>query len=126
MGGHRFATVMFVLATLLTSARAHAEDRVAQLTKMLSTSSSDKARLSAVAALARLGDHRAVKPLIKALGDPNPQVRALAATTLGRMGAKAALPALTAGGDDPDETVREKMRSAASAVARANNAPDPF
>jgi hypothetical protein len=125
-GGHRLRTVMLACAIVLSSTPTHAEDRVAQLTKMLTTSSSDKTRLAAVAALTRLGDRRAVKPLVQALGDPNPQIRALAATALGRLGDKTSLPGLTTGGEDPDPGVREKMRVAASAVARANNLPNPF
>ncbi|MGE0550579.1 MAG: HEAT repeat domain-containing protein [Kofleriaceae bacterium] len=115
------------MAALVSSAApAHAEDRVAQLTKMLSSSSSDKARLSAVAALARLGNRRAVKPLIKALGDPSPEVRAVAAAALGRIGHKSSLDALMSSSDDSNPTVREKARTAARAVARTNGLPNPF
>ncbi|MGE0867487.1 MAG: HEAT repeat domain-containing protein [Kofleriaceae bacterium] len=104
---------------------AHA-DRVAQLTKMLASSSSDKARLSAVAALARLGNRRAVKPLIKALGDPSPEVRAVAAAALGRIGHRSALDALMSSSDDSNPTVREKARTAVRAIARTNGLPNPF
>ncbi len=122
----KIGTLLIALATVLSGVPARAEDRVVQLTKMLSSSSSDKERLAAVAALARLGDRRAIKPLITAIADPNPQVRALAATALGKIGNKTALPALIAGGEDPDPGVREKMRAAATAVAKVNNSPDPF
>lgn len=107
----------------VTPARA---DNVAELTKTLTSSSNDKVRLAAVAALARLGDRSALKPLVVALHDPNPQIRAVAATALGRLGHKAALPALTQGADDPDPNVREKAKAAAIAVAKANKLADPF
>lgn len=90
------------------------------------SSSSDKARISAVVSLARLNDRAALKPLVTALHDPNPQVRALAATALGRLGHKAALPALKGAAEDPDETVRTRAKAAAIAVAKTNKLPDPF
>jgi len=130
-GGHLFTRLLaplLVAASLLggTAAPAHAESRVAALTKTLTTSSSDKARIAAVAALARLNDRTALKPLVSALTDPNPQVRALAATALGRLGHKAALPALKAAADDSDTTVSERAKEAAIAVAKANKLPDPW
>lgn len=99
---------------------AHA-DRVGDLTTMLS-SSSEKTRISAVVSLAKLGDKRALKPLVTALHDPNTQVRALAAAALGKLGHKAALPALTEmASEDTDETVRARAREAAAAIAKANH-----
>ena len=89
------------------------------------SSSSEKTRMSAVLSLARLADKRALKPLVTALADPNPQVRAIAATALGRLGHKAALPALKAAAtDDLDDTVRAKAREAAALVAKVNNIKD--
>jgi len=98
-------------------------DSVDELAQMLS-SSSEKARISAVVQLARLGDKRTLKPLVSALHDPSAQVRTLAATALGRLGHKAALPALRATAtDDTDESVRARASEAATAVAKANNLP---
>ena len=119
----RFVASLALAIALLRSAPAHA-DRIAELTTMLS-SSSDKTRLSAVVSFARLGDKRALKPLVTALHDPNAQVRAIAATALGHLGHKAALPALrSAAKDDTDETVRTKAREAALEVAKANKLPN--
>jgi hypothetical protein len=121
-----------LLAALIGLAAIHAPpaeagDRVAELTKVLTTSSNDKARLSAVVALAKLEDKRAMKPLVGALSDPNAQVRAVAAAGLGKLGHKAALPQLkTLATDDLDETVRAKAKEAAIAVAKANQLPDPW
>ena len=126
-GGLRFArlaTPFLVVVALLRGSPARA-DSVAELTKMLS-SSSDKARISAVVSLARLNDRTALKPLVVALHDPNPQVRAVAATALGKLGHKAALPALKAAADDADESVRTRARASAILVAKANKLPDPF
>lgn len=86
------------------------------------SSSSEKTRISAVVSLAKLGDRRALKPLVTALHDPNAQIRALAATALGKLGHKAALPALTEmASNDPDETVRARAQEAAAMVAKANH-----
>ena len=121
----RSATLLFVVVTLLGVAPARA-DSVAELTKTLS-SSSDKARISAVVSLARLNDRAALKPLVLALRDPNPQVRATASVGLSRLGHKAALPALkTVADEDPDDTVRTRAKDAAIAIAKANKLPDPF
>ena len=101
-------------------------DRIAELTQTLS-SSSEKARLSAVIALGKLGDRRTMKPLVTALADPSPQIRAVAAAALGRLGHKAALPALKGcATDDTDDGVRKSARSAAIAVAKANQLPPPW
>lgn len=119
----RFAAAI-ALAVVIASKPAAAGDRIADLTTMLA-SSSEKTRLQAVLSLARLHDKRAMKPLVTALQDPNAQVRAVAATALGKLGHKAAFPALkSAALDDVDETVRKTAREAAVAVAKANKIVD--
>jgi hypothetical protein len=128
LGGSRNAwLIAVVLAAAVTSGPrlAHA-DRVAELTQTLS-SSSEKARLAAVVALGKLGDRRAMKPLVTALADPSSQIRAVAAAALGKLGHKAALPALKAAAtDDPDEKVRTSAREAAITVAKTNQLPPPW
>jgi hypothetical protein len=124
--GHRILKLVAVavLALAIPHTPAHAADRVTELTTMLS-SSSEKTRISAVLSLARLGDKRTLKPLVTALHDPSAQVRAIAATALGKLRHKAALPALkSAATDDVDETVRQKAGEAAAAIAKANNLTD--
>jgi hypothetical protein len=118
---------MLALVVMIGAPTAHA-DRVDDLSKVVTTSSNDKTRLAAVVALAKLaGEKRVMKPLVGALSDPNPQIRAVAATGLGKLGHKAALPQLkNTAQDDLDETVRERAREAAIAVAKANQLPDPW
>jgi hypothetical protein len=117
-GGIRALALITVLVMSLRVAYA---DRIGDLTAMLA-SSSEKTRISAVISLAKLGDRRTLKPLVTALHDPNAQVRALAAAGLGRLGHKAALPALTEmATNDTDENVRARAREAATAVAKANH-----
>ena len=113
--------VLIALAMMMHGTPAFAGDRISELTSMLS-SSSEKTRLSAVLSLARLGDRRTLKPLVAALHDPNAKVRAIAAAALGKLGHKAALPALeNAADDDLDATVRAKARDAARRVAKVNH-----
>ena len=118
---------LVIAALTLGEARlAHAQDRVAELTQTMA-SSSEKARLSATVALGNLGDKRALRPLVGALADASPQVRTVAATALGQLAHKAALPALkNTANDDADETVRKAAREAALAVAKANQLPPPW
>lgn len=116
-----------MIALAIAPGRASAKDRLTELTEQVSSSSNEKARLSAVAALARLDDKRAMKPLVTALSDPSAKIRVVAAVALGRLAHKAALPSLrAAANDDSDGDVRAKARAAAVAVAKANQLPDPF
>ncbi|MEO8549748.1 MAG: HEAT repeat domain-containing protein [Kofleriaceae bacterium] len=116
-----FAVALTVVIALGAPARA---DSVDDLTKQLS-SSNEKSRLSATVSLARLGDKRALKPLVTALHDPSAEVRAIAAAGLGKLKHKAALPALkTAATDDTDDTVRKRAHDAAVVIAKANNIAD--
>jgi hypothetical protein len=107
-----------VLAVTMRTPPAHAEERVAVLARMLA-SSSDKTRLSAVLALAKLGTHAAQRPLITALRDPSVRVRAVAATALGSLGCEPALPALrTLAREDSDPGVRQAASNAAMKIAQ--------
>jgi HEAT repeats len=117
------ALVALVFALVLHAAPAAADD-VDDLAKTMS-SSSEKARISAAASLARLEDKRALKPLVAALRDPSPKVRAIAAVGLGRLKHKAAFAALkNTASDDTDDMVRDKARDAMIAVAKANDMMD--
>ena len=108
---------------LASPASADKGSRIAELGHLLTTSSSAKDRISAVSALARIGDKRAWKPLVAALKDPTPTVRALAATALGQLGHKGALPALTEATTDADPTVRRRATDAIALVRKANAMP---
>ena len=120
----RIAAVAIYLGVAVAVVPAHA-DQVADLTKTLTTSSSDKTRLSAVAALAKLNDKKALKPLVTALHDPSADVRAAAAIALGHLGHKASLPSLKdLAANDPDDNVRAKAHTAATLVAKANHITD--
>src|SRR5688500_18121943 len=101
----RRVIVTIAVAVVMMGTPASAGDRIAELTTMLS-SSSEKTLLTAMQSRARLGDKRAKKTLVNALHDPNAQVRAIAASALGKLGHKAALPALKdAALDDINDTM---------------------
>lgn len=129
LGGARFR---WLIALALLGATALAEptvawaDRVTELTQTLS-SSNTKARLAAAVALGKLGDRRAVQPLVSALADSDAQIRTVAAAALGKLGYKAALPALKDTAlTDGDDRVRRSARAAATTVAKANRLPSPW
>jgi hypothetical protein len=117
--------IAIALAATVAAPAAHADNasRIAELGQLLSTSSSAKARIAAVNALSRLGDERAWKPLVAALKDPSPSVRALAAAGLGKLGHKGALPALGETTTDTDATVRKRAEEAISQIREANGMP---
>lgn len=107
-------------------ADARGDDRVDELARTLA-GSSEKARMSAAVALGKLGDRRAMKPLVAALGDPSAQIRVVAAAALGQLGHRSSLPALKAAATaDADDTVRAIAREAAILVAKANQLPAPW
>jgi hypothetical protein len=113
--------IAIVRGTGPAQAQGQGTDHVAMLTRMLA-SSSPKTRLSAVLALAKLGDHAAQKPLVTALGDSNVRVRAVAATALGRLGCEAALPRLRVlASTDTDDDVRRAASNAAMKIASARH-----
>jgi hypothetical protein len=112
---------------MTVASRPASADRVAELTKLMTSSSNEKARLAAVVALANIGSKPTLKPLVTALGDPSPKIRQVAAVALGKLRHKAALPVLRAtAADDANADVRKSARDAATAVAKANQLPDPF
>ena len=122
----RFAVALALCAGAPQLQRVARADEVAQLADTLSSSSSEKERIGAVTALARLGDKRALKPLVAALHDPSSMVRAIAAAGLGKLGHRAALPALREAENDPDPLVQKRARTAVVQVSQANNiAIDP-
>jgi HEAT repeats len=123
--GRRLQAMRVVLLAMFAIAiavrPAHGEERVSVLTRMLA-SGSDKTRLSAVLALAKLGNHAAQRPLITALRDRSVRVRAVAATALGSLACEPALSALHAlAQDDADPDVRKAASNAAIKIASARS-----
>jgi hypothetical protein len=102
---------------------AHADEagRIAELTATLDERNSERERIAAVTALARLGSKPTLKPLVTALSDKSPTVRGIAAAGLGKLGHRAALPALrNTASTDGDALVRKRAEEAVSHVCEAN------
>lgn len=121
--------LLLVIATVaafaaLRTAPVYAEDRVAALNRMLG-SSSEKVRLSAVLALAKLGEPRVDKPLIRALHDPSSRVRSVAAAALGQLDCSAALPTLRVlARNDDDDDVRNAASAATMKITSASHSAE--
>ncbi len=114
---HRsFGGLILAVVLLIASSRLAHADRVSDLTRTLSHSKHDKARIAAAVSLGRLDDRRAVKPLLRALRDHNRVVRAVAASALGKLGDPVALPLLQRATKDSDEMVRKHAVEAISAI----------
>jgi hypothetical protein len=81
-----------LFALLLVAAVAHASSdvKVEDLCRAVVEDSNYKVRVQAALVLGKLGDPRAVQPLIKALADQNKTVRGIAASALGHLGDQAA------------------------------------
>ncbi len=118
-----------LIATLITVAggirapRAAADEasRIAELSATMDERNSERSRIAAVTALARLGAKPTLKPLVAALADKSATVRAIAAAGLGKLGHRASLPALrNAAASDRDELVRKRATEAVTQVCELN------
>lgn len=102
-------------------AQANEEARIAELTATMDERHSERERIAAVTALARLGSKSTLRPLVAALSDKSATVRGIAAAGLGKLGHRAALPALrNAAASDADALVRKRATEAVAAVCVAN------
>lgn len=117
-------TVLLGLLAIGAPSHVRAEDRIGELTATLAASHSERERIAAVTSLARIADKAALRPLVVALQDPSPAVRAIAAGGLGTLRHKAALPALRVlAAEDTDATVRQRATEALVQINRANGLP---
>ncbi len=119
----RSVGIALVSATLVAgSAPAHADEsqRIAELASTLGASHTERERIAAVTALARLASKPTLKPLVAALTDASPSVRAIAAAGLGKLGHRASLPALRNAAKDADPLVRKRAAEAVVLVCAAN------
>jgi hypothetical protein len=88
----RARPLLFALLLASATAVAAAPDvKVDELCRAVVEDSNYKVRVQAALVLGKLGDARAVQPLIKALGDQNKTVRGIAASALGQLGDAAAV-----------------------------------
>jgi hypothetical protein len=87
LSARKIHVIALVLALAAASARAAGTDaQVQDLCRAVTDDNNYKVRVQAALVLGKLGDPRAVPPLIKALGDQNKSVRGIAASALGQLG----------------------------------------
>jgi len=118
------AAILVATVLVETAPLAHADEaeRIAQLSATLGDGHSERERIAAVTALAKLGD-AALRPLVNALRDGSPSVRGIAAAGLGKLGHRAALPALRQAQADADVVVQKRAAEAIVQICAANNLP---
>lgn len=110
-----------LFAISASPAWADEEARIAELTATMDERHSERERIAAVTALARLASKSTLRPLVAALSDKSAIVRGIAAAGLGKLGHRAALPALrNAASSDADALVRKRAQEAVTAVCTAN------
>ena len=110
-----------VCAGWVAPAFADEEARIAELSATMDERHSERERIAAVTALARLSSKSTLRPLVAALADKSAIVRGIAAAGLGKLGHRAALPALrNLSTTDADELVRKRATEAVAAVCAAN------
>lgn len=126
MQSARTVTVVLLvaLAMLTTSAGTGlAASKVEELSAALLTDPSFKVRTQAALLMGKLGDKAGVEPLIRALGDDNKTVRAMAAQALGKLGGDQASVALkTLLQREKDGFVRAQAEKALAALATSSAA----
>ncbi|MFK7987315.1 MAG: HEAT repeat domain-containing protein [Sandaracinaceae bacterium] len=93
--------------------------------RVLHRSHDFRARVRAALALGASNDPDMARPLIEALSDRNPAVRAAAATSLGRLGHRAALAPLRRLERDRQQVVRTEARRAIRRIEDASRSRQP-
>lgn len=126
--GRRVAVALGLALAVFGGGAPVAEAQVsATAVRLLREGRDFRVRVRAALALGESGDGRAVRPLLRALGDPHPAVRAASAQALGRLGRTAALPSLRRlrRADREDAVRRAAARSIRRIVAARDSTPTP-
>jgi HEAT repeats len=87
----RARACLFALLLSTAAWAAGSDVKVDDLVRAVTEDQNYKVRVQAALVLGKLGDPRAVQPLIKALADQNKTVRGIAASALGQLGDSAAV-----------------------------------
>lgn len=123
---YRRAALVALVAALLSLPGSGRADSIDRLAATLRASGSEKARISAALALAKLQDRRGVPALAHALRDRSRSVRAIAATALGKIGDRRALKALRrAAKTDSDALVKSRAAAAIRRIEGGKRADRP-
>src|SRR6516162_8935072 len=121
---HRTVAIAILLLTA-TAARPARADKVEELTHALVNDPSYKVRVQAALELGRLGDYRAVPPLLRALHDSDETVRGMVVQALAALGDARALEPLRDALDDPSASVRSQAEKVLPAFEAALRRPPP-
>ena len=111
--------LLVAVIVVLGAGSAHA-DRVADLSRALTSDSNWKVRMQAANVLGRLHDPRAVPALLRALSDASETVRAVSAAALGQIGDGSAVPALQRALRDPSALVHDQAQLALESLDAAS------
>lgn len=109
-----------MISTLVIAAEVGAQRDHSTAFRVLSSSRDFRARVRAALALGSSGDQSVTGPLIAALNDESPAVRAAAATALGRLGSPNALAPLRARISDGERSVRREAQRAVRRIEAAH------
>ncbi len=113
MTAARRAWVAGLTLLILLSPGAALADKVDELVTALRSDESYKVRVQAALVLGKLKDKRALRPLVQALKDENPTVRAVAAQSLGVLGDASAVASLRVAAEaDESEFVKREAEAA--------------
>jgi len=119
----RLGVVLGALLLAASAAYAASDANVDDLCKAVIEDSNYKVRVQAALVLGKLGDHKAVPFLIKALADQNKTVRGIAAQALGQLGdGHASDPLRDLMKRETDPFVRSQAEKAVAALAGAGGA----
>ncbi len=126
MRSARAVTLVLLVGLAMLAATAGtgiAASKVEELSAALLTDPSFKVRTQAALLMGKLGDKAGVEPLIRALGDDNKTVRAMAAQSLGKLGGDNAATALkTLLQREKDGFVRAQAEKALALLATSSAA----
>jgi hypothetical protein len=91
LGSKRWLWLGVVMAAVILPLVAWADARTDRLVTLLRSSGNYRVRVQSAQSLGRIRDPQTVQPLVGALGDSHPAVRAAAALALGRIGSSDAV-----------------------------------
>ena len=118
MSRRKIQVLALALVAAVSARVTGADARVDELCRAVTDDSNYKVRVQAALVLGKLGDARAVQPLIRALADQNKSVRGIAASALGQLGDAAAVdPLRDLLRRESDSFVRGQAEKAIAALA---------
>lgn len=120
----RVHALLVAVAILLAGATVFADNPISVLSERLKNGSDSRVKVQAALALGASNDEAAVAPLCEALDDTTTAVRSAAASALGRLRMRSALPCLkTKGGAESNESVKTQLERAVRQIETGDGDP---